>query len=139
MFEGVLFSRLLEVLISGPVFRDVRERSTAKSYRPFSLLSVVSKLFEKLVNNRPVDHMEKIGLLSDFQYGFRSSRSIADLLIVVSDRIARVFNWYGTTQAVALDISEAFDRVWHAVLLQKASGHVLVNTLVLLVNTLVLL
>ena len=121
------------------IFRNVVKRSTAKNYRPVSLLSVVSKVFEKLVNNRIVDHLEKCGLFSDFQYGFRSSRSIADLLTVVSDRIARAFNRSGATQAVALDISEAFDRVWHAVLLQKASGHVLVNTLVLLVNTLVLL
>ena len=78
-----------------------------------------SKVFEKLVNNSIVDHIEKCGLFSDFQYGFRSSRSTADLLTVVSDRIARAFNRSGATQAVALDISKAFDRVWHAGLLQK--------------------
>ena len=48
----------------------------------------------------------------------RSSRSTADLLKVVSDRIARVFNRSGT-RAVALDISKVFGRVWHAGLLQK--------------------
>ena len=78
---------------------------------------MVSKVFEKLVNNRIVDHLEKCGLFSDFQYGFRSSRSTADLLTVVSDRIARAFNRSGATRAVALDISKAFDRVWHAGLL----------------------
>ena len=72
-----------------PVFKNVGERSTAESYRPVTLLSVVSKVFEKLVNNRIVDHLEKCGLFSDFQYGFRSSLSTADLLTVVSDRIAR--------------------------------------------------
>ena len=56
-----------------PVFKNVGERSTAKNYRPVSLLSVVSKVFEKLVNNRIVDHLEKCGLFSDFQYGFRVS------------------------------------------------------------------
>ena len=75
-----------------PVFKNVGERSTSKSYRPISLLSVVSKAFEKLVNNRDVDHLEKCGLLPDFQYGFRSSQLTSDLLTVVSDRIARVFN-----------------------------------------------
>ena len=40
---------------------------------PVSLFSVVSKVFEKLVSNRIVDHLEKCGLFSDFQYGFRSS------------------------------------------------------------------
>ena len=40
-----------------PVFKNVGERSTAKNYRPVSLLSVVSKVFEKLVNNRIVNHL----------------------------------------------------------------------------------
>ena len=56
-----------------PVFKNVWERSTAKNYHPVSLLSVVCKVFEKLVNNRIVDHLEKCDLFSDFQYGFRSS------------------------------------------------------------------
>ena len=56
---------------------------------------------------------------SDFQYGFRSSRSTADLLTVASDRTARDLNRSGATQAVALDIFKAFDRVLHAGLLHK--------------------
>ena len=102
-----------------PVFKNVGERSTAKNYCPVSLLSVVSKVFEKLVNNRIVDHLEKCGLFSDFQYGFRSSRSTADPLTVVSDRIARAFNRSVDTRAVALDIFKTFDRVCHAGLLHK--------------------
>ena len=60
---------------------------------------------------------------SGFQYGFRSSQSTADLLTVVSDRIARAFNRSGATQAVAVDISKAFDRVWHAGLLHKLKSY----------------
>ena len=56
-----------------PVFKNVGERSTAKNYGPVSLLSAVSKVFEKLVNNRIVDHLEKFGIFSDFQYDFSSS------------------------------------------------------------------
>ena len=89
------------------VFKNVGEGCTAKNHRPVGLLSVVSKVFEKVVNNRIVDHLEKCGLFSDFQYGFRSSRSTADLLTAVSDRIARAFNRSGATRAVALDISKA--------------------------------
>ena len=78
------------------VFKNVGERSTAKNYRPASLLSVVSKIFE---------------------------RSTADLLTFVSDRIARAFNKSGATRAVALDISKAFNRVWHAGLLHKRKSY----------------
>ena len=75
-------------------------------HHPVSLLSLVCKVFEKLVKNRIVDHLEKCGLSSDFQYGFRSSSSTADLLSVVSDKIARAFN-----------------RVWHAGLLHKLKSY----------------
>ena len=52
-----------------------------------------------------------MAFFSDFQYGFRSSQSTADLLTVVSDRIARAFNSSGVIRAVALDISKTFDKV----------------------------
>ena len=64
------------------IFKNVGERSTAKNYRPVNVLSVGSKAFEKLINNRIVDHLEKYGFFSDCQYGFRSSQSTADLLAV---------------------------------------------------------
>ena len=68
-------------------------------------------------------HLEKCGLFSDFQYGFRSSGSTADFLIVVSGRFARAFNRFGATRAVVLDISRAFDRGWDAGLLHKLKSY----------------
>ena len=49
-----------------PVFKNVGEKLAAKDYRPVNLLSVVSKVSEKLVNNKIVDHLEKCFLFSDF-------------------------------------------------------------------------
>ena len=102
----------------GIVFQNARRfhqrllylRKLGKSlnnYHLVSLLSVVSKVFERLVQNRIVDHLEKCGLFSDFQYSFMSSWSTTDLLTVVSDRIARAFNRSGATRAAVLDISKA--------------------------------
>ena len=48
----------MEGFISGPCIKNARERSTAKNYGPVSLFSVVSKVFEKLVNNRVIEHLE---------------------------------------------------------------------------------
>ena len=50
-------------------------------------------------------------------------RGTADLLTAVSDRIARAFNRSGATRAVALDITKAFDRVWHTGLLRKLKSY----------------
>ena len=60
VFEGILFPRLLV-----PVSENVGQKSMTKNYHPSSLCSVVSKVFEKLVNNRLLDHLEKYGLFSD--------------------------------------------------------------------------
>ena len=80
-----------------------------------SLFSVVSKAFEKLVNNRIVGHLDK--------RGFRSPWSTADLLTVVSDGIDRAFNRSGATRNVALDISKAFKGFCHAGLLHKHKSY----------------
>ena len=51
---------------------------------------MISEVFEKLVNNRIDNHLEKCGLFSDFQYGLRSSQSMTDFQMVVTDRIAKL-------------------------------------------------
>ena len=53
-----------------PVFENVGEISAAKNYHPVRVFSVVSKVFEKLVNNKVVEYIEKFGLFCDFWYGF---------------------------------------------------------------------
>ena len=57
---------------------------------------------------------------------YDSSQSTADLLTVASEEIVGVFSRSGATRAVAPDISKAFDRVWHAVLLKSYEifGHI---------------
>ena len=60
--KGSCFPDCWKVSSVVPVLKNVGERSTAKNYHLVSLLPVVSKVFEKLVNNRIVDHLEKCGL-----------------------------------------------------------------------------
>ena len=60
------------------VSKTVGESSAAKNYRPFSLLSVVSKVFEKLINNRLIDHLENCGLFFWFQVWFDRSNKTGD-------------------------------------------------------------
>ena len=68
--------------------RILKVSSTAKSYCPVNLFYVVSKVIEKLVNNRIVDHLDEQGL-------FLISSMADFILIVVSDRIAKAFNRSG--------------------------------------------
>ena len=94
-----------------PVFKNSGERSDPQNYRPISLLSVISKVFESLISSSLTNHLESLKLLSDHQYGFRSGRSTADVLTVFSERVFQSLNASGETRAIALDISKAFDKV----------------------------
>ena len=64
----------------------------AENYHRVSLLSVISKISEKLVNNRLVDPPKKCSIFCNFQYSFRSSCSTPDFLTVLLDRTARDVN-----------------------------------------------
>ena len=70
-----------------------------------------------------VNQLDSHNLFSDYQYGFRSGRSTADVLTVISERVYRALDACGETRAIALDISKAFDKVWHAGLLHKLKAY----------------
>ena len=65
--EESCFPDCWKVSLVVPEFKKVGERCMAKSYRPVSLLSVVIKVFQRLVDNRLANHLEKCDLFSDFQ------------------------------------------------------------------------
>ena len=104
-------------------FKNSGDRSNSGNYRPISLLPIISKVFESLMASSIIRHMDSLNLFSDCQYGFRSSRSTADVLTVINERLSRALEAGGQGRAVALDISKAFDKVWHAGLLHKLRGY----------------
>jgi hypothetical protein len=95
------------------------DKSLPSNYRPIALTNFLAKVFESLINNHILKHSEKLLLFSDSQYGFRRGRSTADLLTLLTDSWLSSLNSHGETYITALDISKAFDRVWHPALLAK--------------------
>ena len=106
-----------------PVFKNSGERSNPSNYRPISILPIISKVFEIVINSSLIKHLETNKLLSDHQYGFRSERSTADLLTVITERIHQALDVSGEARAIALDISKAFDKVWHRGLIHKLQAY----------------
>ncbi|CAF4943736.1 unnamed protein product [Pieris macdunnoughi] len=84
---------------------------------------------ESIVNCQLLRYLEGHQLISDYQYGFRRGRSAGDLLVYLTHRWAEAIESKGEALAVSLDISKAFDRVWHRALLSKLPAYGLTEKL----------
>ena len=87
------------------------------SYRPISLLPVPSKLFERILLDRILPIIEES--VPDHQFGFRKAHSTIHQLHRVTDFIATGLENKQYTSGVFLDVTAAFDKVWHEGLLYK--------------------
>ncbi len=99
------------------------DRSNPSSYLPITLLSCLSKAFETILKKWFLKHLSSFNLLSDCQYGFRKQRSTGDLLAFHTNSWSFPLSCFGETFTVALDITKAFDRVWHESLLPKLPSY----------------
>ena len=104
-----------------PVFRNDGERSDPGKYRPISLLPIISKIFESFINDSLTKYFDITVLFPDLQCGFRAFRFTTNILTVLSERIYHPLDEDGET--IALDISKAIDKVWHAGLLHKLKAY----------------
>ena len=92
---------------------------TASNYRPISLLSVFSKITEKVMYKRLYDFLEKHSILYSFQFGFRESHSINHALVSMTDTIKNSLDNRKFGCGIFLDLQKAFDTVNHSILLMK--------------------
>ena len=103
-----------------PVYKK-KSRSLPQNYRPVSLLSLLSKVMEAIVNRQIMNFLEKNSVLSRRQFGFRKGLSAADLLLKLQHEWASAASRGGASRILAVDIAGAFDKVSHPGLLHKAS------------------
>ena len=96
-------------------------RQCKNNYRPISLLPIFSKIFEKLLFDAIYSHLSENKLLTPSQSGFRPGDSTINQLLFITHKIYCAFDDTPSkeTRAVFLDLSKAFDRVWHEGLIHK--------------------
>ena len=101
-----------------PIFKK-GSKEDPNNFRPVSLTPVVCKILEKIVKKGICQHLEREGLISDAQHGFRSGRScltnLLDFLEFVTDQVDKGEN----VDIIYLDFSKAFDKVPHRRLVHK--------------------
>lgn len=89
------------------------------NYRPISLLSCVSKVFEKILFNHIYTFLKQNKLLNRNQSGFTPGDGTINQLINICNKIYSQFDKSDEVLAVFLDLSKAFDKVWHKGLIYK--------------------
>ena len=94
-------------------------RQTKSNYRPISLLPICGKLLEKIVFDHVYHHLNTLNLLLKNQSGFRPGDSTIYQLISITSDIYKSFESFDETRAIFLDISKAFDKVWHNGVIHK--------------------
>lgn len=96
-----------------------KDKTQIKSYRPISLLPILSKLFEKLLLEKIHPHLNQNNIIPQHQFGFRHKHSTIEQVHRITNCIKKALDERKYCTGVFLDIAQAFDKVWHEGLISK--------------------
>ena len=101
-----------------PIFKK-DNKSLPANYRPISLTSHFTKIFERVLRRFLVQHLETNNLITKHQHGFRRFRSTVTQLLHHFDNVLDILERNENADIIYLDLSKAFDKVNHNILLKK--------------------
>lgn len=90
-----------------------------KDFRPVSILCVLTKVQEKMVHCQICEYLQCHNILNPLQSGFRKGYSTTTALVKVADDIRRALDETKVSVLALLDLSKAFDKVHHGLLIEK--------------------
>ncbi|KAG8278220.1 hypothetical protein J6590_108668 [Homalodisca vitripennis] len=112
------FPEVLKVSRVIPIFKK-GEKFKMNNYRPVSVLPSLSKIYERVMYSRLVDHLKNNDLFDRQQHGFRKGKSITSALLEFTETIIDSIDKGDKSIGVFMDLSKAFDSISHQVLLDK--------------------
>lgn len=117
-FQNGTFPTLLKKSLITPVHKG-GSKDDVNNYRPISVLPVIAKIIEKLINTRLITYLENFNILSPSQFGFRRGKSTEDAVSALTSLITKELDQGRKCLAIFLDLKKAFDTVSHSILVQK--------------------
>lgn len=102
-----------------PICKPQKDPRHPSSYRPISLLSSLSKIFETVLLHRLLKFTSQNNIIQPTQFGFTHQHSTLHQLLRVTEKIEHAFHCKHHSLAIFLDIEKAFDKIWHDGLIYK--------------------
>ena len=118
VFELGSFPQIFKTAKVIPIFKS-STKNLVNNYRPISLLPCLSKVLEKVIENRFLNFFEKNKIFYSYQYGFREKRSVTHALLDVITQGYNAIEQKSFTALLLMDLRKAFNTVSHRILLQK--------------------
>ncbi|GBN55988.1 RNA-directed DNA polymerase from mobile element jockey [Araneus ventricosus] len=119
LMQNCYFPNCWKTAVVVPIPKPNSDLSLPQNYRPISLLSCLSKVFESVLLRRLNQFLDDNNIIISEQFGFRKKLSTNHQLVRVTELIHDGFEKSETTGALFLDIAKAFDKIWHDGLLLK--------------------
>jgi hypothetical protein len=118
MLRTRVFPERLKYAVIKPLHKngDIEDMT---NYRPISLLTSFSKVFENIIYVRNLDHLNRYNILSTEQYGFRKGLKTDNAVYKLTTEILNAMNNKQTVRGIFCDLEKAFDCVDHDILLSK--------------------
>ena len=92
----------------------------AKNYRPVSVLPVVSKVFERIMYKQISEYINHV--LSPYLCGYRQGFNTQQALVSLIEKWKAILDKSGYAEAVLMDLSKAFDTIYHGLLITKLNN-----------------
>ena len=113
-----VFPEVLKTAKVIPIFKK-GDKTNLNNYRPISLLPVLSKVLEKIINKQITNKLDELHLIDDNQYGFRTGHSTEDAVMKFIDQIEKAKQSHRHVVSIHIDVSKAFDSCNHDILTAK--------------------
>ena len=101
-----------------PIFKS-GDRTNVNNYRPISILSAFSKIFEKIISFRLINYLNRHNLLTEHQHGFRAQHSTESAILEFVKNVYACLEEKLYVMGIFLDFSKAFDTLDHEILLYE--------------------
>ncbi|GFT22841.1 RNA-directed DNA polymerase from mobile element jockey [Trichonephila clavipes] len=119
LFKNNYFPNTWKTAVVIPILKPEKDSALPSNYRPISLLSCLSKVYEFVLLQRLNQHCTASNFIIPQQCGFRPKCSTVHQLLRVTELIHSGFAKHEATGILFLDIAKAFDKIWHDGLLIK--------------------